>query len=82
MYIYTNLYMCICIYMYMDIYTYIYTYLYTYIYILYINTRMDVNLYILGSGARLARAEAYRIILWDYITGLFYENILQDNIMG
>ena len=39
-------------------------------------------MYILGSSARLARAEAYDNILRYYIMGLYYGIILQDNITG
>ena len=38
--------------------------------------------YILGSSARFARAEAYGIISWDYITELYFGIIIRDNIPG
>ena len=44
-----------------------------------------VYIYILGSNARFARAEAYEIISWDDIMGLYYgiilRIILRDRIM-
>ena len=57
----------------MSIHTHIDIYKFTYIYI-YIQ--------ILGSSARFARAEAYEIISWDYITGLYNGITLRDNITG
>ena len=36
----------------------------------------------IGSSARFARAEAYGMIVWDYITGSYYRIILRDNITG
>ena len=61
------------------IYIYIYIYmLYVHIYIcIYHMFTLENNdtihihvlyIYVLGSSARFARAEAYGIILWDYIT--------------
>ena len=51
----------------------IYIYIYIYIYIC---------AYALGSSARFARAEAYRIISCDYVMGIYYGIISRDNIMG
>ena len=39
-----------------------------------------IYIYILGSSARFARADAYGIRLWDYITGFSHAIILRDNI--
>ena len=41
-----------------------------------------IYIHILGSSARFARAEAYGIISWDYIMGLYYGIISRDNITG
>ena len=41
-----------------------------------------IYMYILESSARLERQEVYGIVLWDYITGLYYGMILRDNITG
>ena len=43
---------------------------------------VDIHIYILRSSARFARAEAYRIILWDFIMGLYYGMIFRDDITG
>ena len=40
------------------------------------------HIYAPGSSARFARAEAHKITLWDYITGLYHGIILLDTIMG
>ena len=78
---YMKVYIYIYMYIYIPTYTYIYLYIYIYIYI-HIYTHIYIYIYTVGSSARFARAEAYRIILWDYITGLYYGIILRDHISG
>ena len=56
-----------------------YIYIYIFIYNIYIYIYLFI--YLLGSSARIARAETYGIILQDYITGL-YDGILPYNITG
>ena len=70
---YTCVQVCTCIHQYKNIYIDTCIYIYTHIY---------VYIHILGSSARVARAEAYGIISWDYIMGLYYGNILRNNITG
>ena len=60
-----------------NIYTHIYTYIRTYVCV-----QVYIYIYILGSSARFARAEAYEIIPWDYIMGLYYGIRLRDKVTG
>ena len=52
----------------------------------FLESRSYIHIYIyiyniLGSSARFARAEAYALIIWEYITGLYYRIILLNRII-
>ena len=57
-------------------------YIYILIYSVCIYISYHAYIYILGSSARFARKEVYGMILWDYVSALYYGMILRDNITG